>query len=98
LKHNIHVAIFEFKDRFREKNQFTFFNRIGSQMSSIVAKYYFKTNIYKMHITIEYATPLPGSAYEILKKEVAKYPYNFEVIRIREKQSIRFCGLETCHF
>jgi len=51
-----------------------------------------------MHITIEYATPLPGSAYEILKKEVAKYPYNFEVIRIREKQSIRFCGLETCHF
>jgi len=28
-----------------------------------------------MHITIEYATPLPGSAYEILKKEVAKCPY-----------------------
>jgi hypothetical protein len=30
-----------------------------------------------MHITIEYATPLPGSASEILKKEVAKSPYNF---------------------
>jgi len=28
-----------------------------------------------MHITIEYATPLSGSAYEILKKEVAKCPY-----------------------
>ncbi len=37
-----------------------------------------------MHITIEYATPLPGSAYEILKKEVAKCPYNFEDILLRE--------------
>lgn len=37
-----------------------------------------------MPITIEYATPLPGSAYEILKKEVAKCPCNFEVICIRE--------------
>jgi hypothetical protein len=57
---------------------------MGSQKGPIVAKYYFKTNIYKMPITIEYATPLPGSAYEILKKEVAKCPCNFEVICIRE--------------
>lgn len=55
-----------------------------SQKSSSVAKYYFKTNIYKMHITIEYATPLPGSAYEILKKEVAKCPYNLKSHCMRE--------------
>ena len=51
-----------------------------------------------MHITIEYATPLPGSAYENLKKEVAKYPYNFEDVLHKRKRSIRFCGLETRPF
>jgi hypothetical protein len=44
-----------------------------------------------MHITIEYATPLPGSAYQILKKEVSKYPYNLEDNCIREKVK-KFCG------
>jgi hypothetical protein len=37
-----------------------------------------------MHITIEYATPLPGSTYEILKKEVAKCPYNLKSQGMRE--------------
>jgi hypothetical protein len=37
-----------------------------------------------MHITIEYATPLPGSASEILKKEVAKTLIILEDTCIRE--------------
>jgi hypothetical protein len=60
-----------------KKNLFNCLHQEGFQKSFSVTKYYFKTNIYRMHITIEYATPLLGSASEILKKEVAKSPYNF---------------------
>jgi hypothetical protein len=42
-----------------------------------MTEYYFKTNIYRLHITIKHATLLTGSAYEILKIEITNNHHNF---------------------